>query len=70
MKCVKETTFPAKYSKNGTLRYISVPILVVERMGLREGEHINVTISRPELIEYDVEEEVLSAEKKRSSKEE
>ena len=47
-----KTVFPGEYKKKGNLRYIAVPVSVVERMNLKEGEYLDVIISRPETAEY------------------
>lgn len=49
---IAATTFPGKYSKRGSLRYIAVPSSVEERMGLKEGDYLDVVISWPTTEEY------------------
>lgn len=45
--------FPGRFSRNGNLRYIAVPSSVVDRMGLVDGDYVDVMITWPETEEYD-----------------
>ncbi len=56
MKRIAQSTFPGKFAKNSNLRYIAVPSSVVERMGLIEGDYLDVTISWPKTEEYAIDE--------------
>lgn len=47
MKRIIKSQFAGKFAKNGSLRYIRVPASVVERMGLKEGEYLDITIRIP-----------------------
>lgn len=52
---IKKTAFPAKFTKKGSLRYIPVPSSVEERMGLKDGDFLDVVITWPIYEEYDLE---------------
>ena len=56
MKRIAKTIFPGKLARTGNTKYISVPTQVIERMGLKEGDYLDVTITWPEMQEYDVDE--------------
>lgn len=53
---IAKTAFPAKFTKKGSLRYISVPSSVVERMGLKDGDYLDVVITWPIYEECDLED--------------
>lgn len=53
---IARTAFPGKFTKKGSLRYIAVPSSVEERMGLKEGDYLDVIISWPKTEEYDIED--------------
>lgn len=53
---IKKTAFPAKFTKKGSLRYIAVPSSVEERMGLQDGDFLDVVITWPIYEEYDLED--------------
>ncbi|MBR6911827.1 MAG: hypothetical protein IKN41_08230 [Candidatus Methanomethylophilaceae archaeon] len=55
MKRITETTFPSKYTKRGNLRYVAVPSSVIERMGLRDGEYLDVTVKLPNWGDFDID---------------
>lgn len=55
MRRIKTTSFPSKYTKKGTQRYIAVPSSVEERMGLTDGDYLDVVITWPETEEIDGE---------------
>ena len=61
MRRIAKTIFPGKLARTGNTKYISVPTQVIERMGLKEGDYLDVTITWPEMQEYDVDE-VMTAE--------
>jgi hypothetical protein len=52
MRSIIETAFPAKYLVNGSMRYVTVPAGVAERMALKEGDYLDVVIKRPKLGEW------------------
>lgn len=56
MKRIARTTFPGKYVERNSLRYVAVPISVVERMGIRDGDYLDVTVSWPVLEEYEIDD--------------
>ena len=62
MKRIAKTIFPGKLARTGNTKYISVPTQVIERMGLKEGDYLDVTITWPEMQEYDVDEVMMPAE--------
>ena len=53
---IKKPAFPAKFTKKGSLRYIPVPSSVEERMGLKDGDFLDVVITWPIYEEYDLED--------------
>ena len=55
MKCITTSTYPAKVVKSGKIRYVAIPAQVLHRMGLEEGDLLDVTISYPQMAEYDIE---------------
>lgn len=55
MKRVVKTSFPGKYIERGTQHYIAVPVNAVERMGLKNGDHLDVCIRIPETDEVEIE---------------
>lgn len=55
---IARTSFPGKFSKKGSLRYIAVPNSVEERMGLKEGDYLDVVISWPITEEYEIDDRV------------
>jgi len=56
MKRIAETTFPAKFTVRGTQRYVTVPAGVAERMNLRDGDYLDVTVKWPRMEEFDVDD--------------
>ena len=56
MKRIAKTIFPGKLARTGNTKYISVPTQVIERMGLKEGDYLDVTITWPEMQEYDIDD--------------
>ena len=56
MKRIAKTVFPGKLARTGNTKYISVPTTVIERMGLKEGDYLDVTITWPEMQEYDIDD--------------
>ena len=62
MRRIAKTIFPGKLARTGNTKYISVPTQVIERMGLKEGDYLDVTITWPEMQEYDVDEVMMPAE--------
>lgn len=52
---IVKTSFPGKYTKKGSQRYIAVPASVEERMGLKDGDYLDVVVSWPEMEEIDQE---------------
>lgn len=57
MKRISKTVFPGKFARKGSLRYIAVPSSVEERMGLKDGDYLDVEISWPLMEEYNLDEE-------------
>ncbi|MBE6518304.1 MAG: hypothetical protein E7Z70_02000 [Thermoplasmata archaeon] len=55
MKCITSSTYPAKVVKSGKVKYVAIPANVLHRMGLEEGDLLDVTISFPKMEEYDME---------------
>lgn len=58
---IAETQFASKYSTNRNARSITVPAIVAERMGLKDGDYLDVIIRWPKVEEYDVEQMRLNA---------
>jgi len=56
MERITETRFPAKFAKSSNRWIIAVPPLVVERMRLQAGDHLDVTVSIPQYGVMDLEE--------------
>lgn len=56
MKRIAKTTFPGKYVERNSLRYVAVPVSVVERMGIKDGDYLDVTVSWPVLEEYEIDD--------------
>ena len=56
MKRIAETTFPAKYTVHGTQRYVTIPVSAVERMGLRDGDYLDVTIKWPRTEDFEIDD--------------
>ena len=56
MKRIARTTFPGKYVERNSLRYVAVPVSVVERMGIKDGDYLDVTVSWPVLEEYEIDD--------------
>lgn len=52
---IARTAFPGKFTKKGSLRYIAVTSSVEERMGLKEGDYLDVVISWPITEEVDID---------------
>lgn len=52
---IARTAFPGKFTRKGSLRYIAVPSSVEERMGLKEGDYLDVVISWPVTEEFDID---------------
>lgn len=69
IKRIARTAFPGKFTKKGSLRYIAVPSSVEERMGLKEGDYLDVVISWPMMEEYDLEGLEEGVEKTHTEKE-
>ena len=65
MKRIAKTIFPGKLARTGNTKYISVPTQVIERMGLKEGDYLDVMITWPEMQEYDVDEVMIPAEEEK-----
>jgi bifunctional DNA-binding transcriptional regulator/antitoxin component of YhaV-PrlF toxin-antitoxin module len=61
MKRIAETTFPAKFTVRGTQRYVTVPILVAERMGIHDGDYLDVTVRWPKTEDFDIDELLMPA---------
>lgn len=59
MRRISKTMFPGKFARKGSLRYIAVPSSVEERMGLKDGDYLDVEISWPITEEYNLDEEPL-----------
>ena len=70
MKRIARTTFPGKYVERNSLRYVAVPVSVVERMGIKDGDYLDVTISWPVLEEYEIDDlyAPATAEEKKSKR--
>ena len=51
MRRIARTIFPSRFTRKGSQRYISVPSSVEERMGLKDGDYLDVEISWPETEE-------------------
>ena len=51
MKRIAKSTFPSKIVRKGKVSYLNVPATVVERMDLKEGEHLDVTVTLPETVD-------------------
>ena len=51
MKRIAKSTFPSKIVRKGKVSYLNVPAAVVERMDLKEGEHLDVTVTLPETVD-------------------
>lgn len=64
MKRIAETTFPAKLTVRGTMRYVTVPANVVERMGIRDGEYLDVTVRWPKTEDYEIDDLLAPAPEK------
>lgn len=56
MKRISETTFPAKLTVRGSLRYVTVPVNAVDRMGIRDGDYLDVTIRWPRTEDYEIDD--------------
>lgn len=67
MRRIALTRFPSKFTRRGSQRFISVPSSVEERMGLRDGDYLDVEISWPVTVEYEPEDQPKKGEKERSS---
>ena len=50
---IARTVYPGEFKRSGNLRYIAVPSSVIDRMGLREGDYLDVTLTWPETEEVD-----------------
>lgn len=57
MKRIAKSTFPSKIVRKGKVSYLNVPAAVVERMDLKEGEHLDVTVTLPETVDIDTKEQ-------------
>ena len=57
MRRIAKTAFPGRYTVRGTQRYIAVPVIAEERMGLKDGDFLDVIIRWPKTEQYEVEEE-------------
>ena len=55
MKHIMKTVYPGKFAKTGNRYYISVPATVIERMGLEDGDYLDVTLEWPRMEEYDLD---------------
>ena len=55
MKRIMKTTYPGRFAKTGTRWYVSVPATVIERMGLEDGDYLDVTLEWPRMEEYDID---------------
>ncbi len=53
MRSIIETAFPGRFLRNGSLRYVTVPAAVAERMGLEEGDYLDVVIRRPAVGDWE-----------------
>ena len=62
MKRIAKTVFPGKLARTGNTKYISVPTTVIERMGLKEGDYLDVTITWPRMEEYDIDDPAVETE--------
>lgn len=62
MKRIAKTVYPGKFARSGNMRYIAVPSSVVERMGLKEGDFLDVTLTWPEMQEYDIDDMAMPEE--------
>ncbi len=56
MKRIALTRFPSKFVKKGSQRYIPVPSSVEERMGLKDGDYLDIEISWPVMEEVGEDE--------------
>ena len=56
MKRIARTVFPGRFASSGNLRYITIPSSVIERMNLKVGDYLDVTVEWPEMQEYDVDD--------------
>ena len=45
---IAKTNFPSRIVLKGRVYYLNVPATVIERMGLQEGEYVDVRITLPE----------------------
>ena len=50
---IAKTNFPSRIVVKGKVYYLNVPAAVIERMGLKEGEYVDVRISLPETKKSD-----------------
>ena len=50
---IAKTNFPSRIVVKGRVYYLNVPAAVIERMGLKEGEYVDVRISLPETKKSD-----------------
>ncbi len=57
MKRITRTCFPSRVTRKGNVNYLSLPAPVVERMDLKEGDYLDVTVSLPKVEEIDVIEQ-------------
>lgn len=68
MKRIAKTVYPGKLAKSGNMRYIGVPTSVIERMGLKEGDYLDVTLTWPEMEEYDIDDIVTEEPEEKSKR--
>ena len=55
MRRIAKTNFPSRVVVKGRVYYLNVPAPVIERMGLREGDYLDVRITLPETKECDID---------------
>ena len=56
MKRIAKTVFPGRFASSGNLRYIAIPSTVIERMNLKVGDYLDVTVEWPEMEEYEIDD--------------
>ena len=52
---IVESSFPGKVMVNGKNVYITLPSAVMERMELKKGDHLDVTVRWPRIEEVEDE---------------
>ena len=56
MKRIAKSVFPGRFASSGNLRYIAVPSSVIDRMNLKIGDYLDVTVEWPEMEEYEIDD--------------